>query len=437
MPATTGWRLFDRITFNPRFSDGSSDSSLGTICGMAKRSLATCALTLAFVSLMAPSWAAGDPKRSLQWGLTRVRADQAWSASKGAGVTIAIVDTGIDLTHPDLKGKIVSHYTCIDTCTTGGDDNNGHGSHVAGIAAASTSNGIGIAGVAPAAKLMAVKVLASDGSGNCGDIDLGVRWATDHGADVINLSLGPDLTLDLLCGLQNAAEYAWNKGIVVVVSAGNNGLINLYGSSSLIVVGATGPNDEPASYSNSGADIYAPGGNRGGAPCSPAICVYSTWKDGGYNAIQGTSMATPHVSGVAALLLARGYKNTQILPRLRSTADDIDGILRVNAARAAGSVAGTKTTKPRSSSGSSSSGSQRPGGATPRVVPGSSASPSLPNGVTPMPLSSASQRSTLGLQAAGAPLGSGRPSRTIFISVATGFAMLAGAGYVGRLLRSH
>jgi subtilisin family serine protease len=402
---------------------------------MARRSLATCALTLAFASLLAPSWAAGDPKRALQWGLTRVRADQAWSASKGAGVTIAILDSGIDLTHPDLKNKIVSHYTCIDSCTSGGDDNNGHGSHVAGIAAASTSNGIGVAGVAPAAKLMAVKIVGANGSGSCSDIDLGVRWATDHGADVINMSFGPDFTIDLLCGLQDAAEYAWNKGVVVIVAAGNDGLINFYGSSSLIVVGATGPNDEPASYSNAGADIYAPGGNRGRAPCNPAICVYSTWKDGGYASIQGTSMATPHISGIAALLLARGYKNTQILPRLRSTADDVDGILRVNAARAVGSVAGTKTSNPRPSSGSN--GAQRPG--TPRVVPGSTASgrATLPNGVNPMPLSTSSLRSTLGLQAAGAPFESGRPSRTIYISVATGFAMLAGAGLVGRLLRAH
>ncbi|MFY9588251.1 MAG: S8 family serine peptidase [Actinomycetota bacterium] len=402
---------------------------------MAKRSLATCALTLAFVSLMAPSWAAGDPKRSLQWGLTKVRADQAWSASKGSGVTIAILDSGIDLTHPDLKNKIVSHVTCIETCTAGGDDDNGHGSHVAGIAAASTSNGIGIAGVAPAAKLMSVKVVGANGSGSCADIDLGVRWATDHGADVINMSFGPDLTIDLLCGLQDAAEYAWSKGVVVVVAAGNNGLINLYGSDSLIVVGATGPNDEPASYSNSGADIYAPGGNRRSAPCSPDNCVYSTWKDGGYASIEGTSMATPHISGIAALLLARGYKNTQILPRLRSTADDVDGILRVNAARAVGSVAGTKTTKPRPSSGS---GSTRPSVTSPRGTTRTSPSGSpLPNGLSPMPVSTSSMRNPLALQAAAPMPPSGPPSRTVYISVATGFAMLAGAGIVGRLLRAH
>jgi serine protease len=404
-----------------------------------KRLLATGAiLILAFATMFAPAWAATDPYRSRQWGMSKIRADQAWSASKGSGVTIAIVDTGIDLTHPDLKSKIASHYTCIETCRVGGDDDNGHGSHVAGVAAAATSNGVGIAGVAPSARLMAVKALGADGSGLCSDIGLGVRWAADHGADVINLSLEPGLVgIDLFCGLQDAAEYAWGKGVVVVVAAGNSGLVNLYGSSALIVVGATGPNDEPATYSSSGADVYAPGGNRRSSPCSPQVCVFSTWKDGGYASIQGPSMATPHVSGVSALLLARGYSKSQILSRLRSTADDVNGILRVNAARAVGSVAGTKTTKPSSSSGSQG-GSARPGGTSPNSNPRSigGRSSALPSGLSPMPLSTSSGKATIGVQGA-APLPSSGPvSRAPFISVASGLAMLAGAGFVGRLLRA-
>lgn len=369
--------------------------------------------------------------------MSKIRADQAWNASKGAGVTIAIVDTGIDLTHPDLKNKIVSHYTCIGTCKTGGDDDNGHGSHVAGIAAAATGNGVGIAGVAPSAKLMAVKALASDGSGSCSDIALGIRWATDHGADVINLSLGPDLTLDLFCGVQDAAEYAWGKGVVVVVSAGNDGLINLYSSSALIIVGATRADDSPAPYSNSGADVYAPGGYPGSNGCTPQTCVFSTWKDGRYNSIDGTSMATPHVSGIAALLLARGYKPSQILSRLQSTADDVNGIRRVNAARAVGTAAavvGKKTTTPASGASSgarrgsaptpSHDGSPRSGTATPSV-----------NSMTPLPLTAPSGRAALVLQDLAAMPPAGPPARKAVISVAGGLALIVGAGYAGRLLR--
>ena len=176
--------------------------------------------------------------------------------------------------------------------------------------------------------------------------------------------------------------------------------------------------------------------NRAGAPCTAAKCIYSTWRDGGYASAQGTSMATPHISGVAALLVARGYRNTEILPRLRSTADDV-GVLRVNAARAVGTVSAKKTTTPGTSSGSGG-GSTRPA-TTPGVNPRTSASgtPGLPPGLSPMPLSTSSQKGTLGLQGLASPPASGPPSRVAYISVATGFAMLAGAGYVGRLLRTH
>jgi subtilisin family serine protease len=406
-----------------------------------KRLLATGAILIVVFATMVPAWAATDPYRSRQWGLTKIRADQAWSASKGAGVTIAILDTGIDLTHPDLKNKIVSHYACTDgVCSTGstkGDDDHGHGSHVGGIAAAATNNGAGIAGVAPSARLMAVKVLGSDGSGYCSDIELGIRWAADHGADVINLSLGPIIVgLGIFCigGLQDATEYAWGKGIVVVISAGNDGLFNLYSSGSLIVVGATAANDAPAPYSNSGADIYAPGGYRGSGECKPETCVFSAWKDGSYISIQGTSQAAPHVSGIAALLIARGYKNTQILPRLKSTADNVNGVQRVNAARAVGSVAGTNTTKPSSSP---SSGGRGGSARTPSqsLSPTSAAtrSPSV-NSLTPLPLPSSS--AVLGLRDGATVPPSRPPSRTVVISVAGGFALLAGAAYAGRLLRA-
>ena len=330
-------------------------------------------LTCAVVSLAlgAPADAATDPGRSQQWALTKIHADQAWTKTKGAGVTIAIVDTGIDLTHPDLKSKIVSHYDCTSgSCVTGagvGNDDNGHGSHVAGIAAAVTGNGIGIAGVAPSAKLMAVKVLDSSGSGSCANIVTGIKFASDHGARVINLSLGPETgLLDFLFGngcvneLQDAAAYAYGRGDVVVIAAGNQSIQAAYNTPALEVVGATGPNDEIASYSNTGANVYAPGGDASGQCQSSSNCILSTWMNGGYALDQGTSMATPHVSGLAALLLSEGYTNQQAIARINSTADVINGVPRIDAMRAVGATSGsggggaTPTPAPRATHHSSS-----------------------------------------------------------------------------------
>ncbi|MGZ4145360.1 MAG: S8 family serine peptidase, partial [Actinomycetota bacterium] len=317
---------------------------------MKHRFHALLAAAVAVLVLASPAFGANDPGRSKQWALTRIHADQAWSTATGAGVTIAIVDTGIDLGHPDLKSKIVGHYDCTSgSCVTGsgvGNDDNGHGSHVAGIAAASTNNGIGISGVAPAAKLMAVKVLDSSGQGSCGDIVVGIRFAADHGARVVNLSLGPETNLlTLLLGngcvssLQDAAQYAYDKGDVVVIAAGNDGAQSLYDSPALEVVGATGPNDEIPSYSNTGANVYAPGGDATGSQCTESDCIFSTWMNNQYAVDEGTSMATPHVSGLAALLLSEGYTNAQAVARINSTADAVNGIRRINVARAVGTRA--------------------------------------------------------------------------------------------------
>jgi subtilisin family serine protease len=331
------------------------------------------AVAAAFLVLTSPAFgASNDPGRAQQWALSRIHADQAWTKVKGAGITIAVVDTGIDLGHPDLKSKIVAHYDCTGgSCVGGasaGNDDNGHGSHVAGTAAAATGNGIGIAGVAPSAKLMAVKVLNSKGNGYCSDIVNGIRWASEHGARVINLSLGPKTQLlDFLFGnscvsdLQNAAEYAFGRGDVVVISAGNQKLQSVYTSPALEVVGATGPNDEVASYSNTGANIYAPGGNAAGgdsANCTVSTCILSTYKNNGYALDEGTSMAAPHISGLAALLLSEGYSNAQAVARINKTADMVNGIPRANAARAVGATrrtsGGTPTPTPRATHHSTS-----------------------------------------------------------------------------------
>ena len=362
---------------------------------MKRPVLTSLAAALLACALVSPAYASTDPGRSQQWGLTKIHADQAWTKTKGAGITIAIVDTGIDLTHPDLKAHIGSHYDCTSgSCVggaTAGDDDNGHGSHVAGIAAAVTNNGVGIAGVAPSAKLMAVKVLDSEGNGRCSDIVTGIRFASDHGARVINLSLGPGTQLlDLIFGnsclrdLQTAADYAHGRGDVVVIAAGNDSIKAAYSDSSLEVVGATGPNDEVASYSNTGADVYAPGGDAGGNCQNSSNCILSTWMNGGYAVDQGTSMAAPHVSGLAALLLSEGYSNTQAVARINSTADSVNGIDRINAMRAVGATtnSGGSTPTPTPTHRRSSS-TPAPTTSKPSVKPSSPAKTVAPPSASP------------------------------------------------------
>ena len=400
-----------------------------------KRTLGSVVCAFVLVTALAPAWAATDPHRSKQWGLTKIRADQAWAVSRGTGVTIAVVDTGIDLDHPDLKSKIVKPVACIDgTCAAGGNDDNGHGTHVAGIAAAVTGNGVGIAGVAPGAKLMPVKVLDAEGSGDCNDIEMGIRFAADNGARVINLSLGPELPGLLavllqggcISGLEAAATYAWNKGIFVVIAAGNNGLRSVYDSAALEVVGATGPDDQPASYSSSGADVYAPGGDA--SSCATTTCIFSSWTGGGYALNQGTSMATPHVSGIAALLFARGYSNAQIRQRLAATADTVGGILRVNASRAVGPAASTPPApKPSPKKPSSAPRDQAPASRPPTA----SATPTptvLPTKLTPSSTPSPVPSETRAVVAArpGNPGGtSTRPGVIVVAALAFGLVAFA------------
>lgn len=367
---------------------------------MTRRRLERALALLAGVAALVPSpaGAAADPLRPQQWALDRIEPEPAWKQSRGAGVTIAVVDTGIDLDHPDLASKIHADYTCIGgPCRSGGgDDDHGHGTHVAGIAAAATGNGKGIAGVAPDARLIAVKVLNSKGEGTCDDVAEGIAYATDKGARVINLSLGSEIDL-LLVGLplpscvdalEAAAEHAWDTGAVVAIAAGNTSLpASFYASQALEVVGATGPDDRVASYSSTGAtDVFAPGGDAVG-DCDAADCIASTYKDGQYAVLQGTSVATPHVSGVAALLLAQGKTNSQAVTRINSTGDTTpDGERRVDAAAAVGSGSSGGGSQGGGSGAGSIQGprTSTPGGGSPpgaSVTPGGtplgSASPSI------------------------------------------------------------
>jgi subtilisin family serine protease len=309
---------------------------------MRIRGLAQAVCALMAVALVATAaGASNDTDFGKQWGLAKIGAPDAWANSTGAGVRVGIVDTGIDLTHEDLAGRVVEHTSCVGSagdpakCTGSAQDDQGHGTHVGGIIAANRDNGIGIAGVAPDAELVVAKALNAAGSGTVTDINAAIKWVVDHGARVVNLSLGdPNFVITSLLGTDMAEgiEYAWSKGAVPVVASGNSNLLGLglgssnYGSLNALVVGATGPDDQVAEYSSPIGSakwgILAPGGAGDG---DPAHDIYSTFWEGGkpnsYKALAGTSMAAPHVAGAVALLLAEGLTPQQAIERLLGTAD--------------------------------------------------------------------------------------------------------------------
>ncbi|GGM41232.1 hypothetical protein GCM10012275_10310 [Longimycelium tulufanense] len=310
---------------------------------------------LAALLLITPAAAAStsDPLSDRQWGLDQIRAERAWETSTGAGVVIAVVDTGVDLTHPDLRTKLVAGATFVGCgkrpapCGDGdwkgvdgvGQPSDVHGTHVAGIAAARTNNRTGVAGVAPDAKVMPVKVL-EDGTGSFDDIAKGIRWSVDHGAEIINLSLGalPGVQALVLTGVlsdvQEAISYASDRGVAIVAAAGNEAA-PLCDTPSFdrgaLCVAATDRNELKAWYSNlafklDNKVVAAPGG-AGLRNCNDN--VWSTVPQGtgsdscgqaDYDAFAGTSMAAPHVAGVAALLYAQGRDLADVENALLTTA---------------------------------------------------------------------------------------------------------------------
>jgi thermitase len=268
-----------------------------------------------------------------QWGMTKVQAPQAWEIADGnSGIVIAILDSGIDLDHPDLKDKIIAsaNFTSSDNP----DDHLGHGSHVAGIAAASSNNDYGVAGLGYNCSLMSVKVLDDNGKGYASWVADGIRWAVDNGANVINMSVVMDSPSR---SLEKAVNYAWEHGAVVIAAAGNDGdSESAYPAyySDCIAVGATNSNDNLARFSNRGdwVDVAAPG-----------VRIYSTLDDGEYGYKSGTSAAAPHVAGLSALLFevvedenGNGRVNDEIRSIIESTCDRLDGVVygRVNALKA-------------------------------------------------------------------------------------------------------
>ena len=330
--------------------------------------VAACVVAL-LAALTGTASATNDTYFSRQWALSQISGPQAWTKSTGSGITIGIVDTGVDLGHPDLAGKITATADCVGhACVAGGgQDTHGHGTIVSGIAAATTGNGKGMAGVAPDARLVVAKVLNGDGEGRVEDINNGIRWAVDNGAGVVNLSLGdPSFLVSSVLGtpLRTGIEYAWSKGAVPVLASGNyaTGVGDLgtgnYGSVNTLVVGATDRSGNVPSYSspvgNAKWALVAPGGAGSGGADSNIISTFPVASGGsGYASASGTSMAAPHVSAAAALLLAQGLTPAAAVARILATADKsvacgrgCQGRLNVAAAVGADSVAPTTVASP-------------------------------------------------------------------------------------------
>lgn len=288
----------------------------------------------AVVGSAATALAANDPYRASQWGLERIAAPAAWGVERGEGQVIAIVDSGVDLGHPDLIDRFVRDaagnilgrdYIDDDTIP---QDRNGHGTMVAGIAAATADNGAGVAGVAPLAEILPIRVLDAQGRGSAADVDAAIRWAVDNGATVVNLSLESVAPLPgtiLSQAPEAAVNYAWERGVVVVAAAGNSGsgFTDYSDSSPVLLVGATDREDVAAAFSDSGRDD---------AVMAPGVEIISTWCDPTpagcdeehpYGQADGTSFAAPSVAGAIAILRASGRSAEESIDRLRASAVDL------------------------------------------------------------------------------------------------------------------
>lgn len=271
-----------------------------------------------------------DPLIGSQWGLTATRMPEAWTVSGGEGVTIAVVDTGVDLDHPDLVDQLVDGIDLVDGDGVP-DDPHGHGTHVAGIAAAATDNGIGGAGAAPDATIMPVRVLDADGTGDDATIAAGIDWAVDHGAGVVNLSLGESGFASRLSkgGPLNAAiRRAEAAGVVVVAAAGNDSdhKQSYRLGVPVLVVNASTPEGTAAAFTNTGdaRAVSAPGvGILSTAPVAPTT-LFPAGTDG-YESLDGTSMAAPLVAGLAALLVSVGMSPAQVRDTIAATATNPAG----------------------------------------------------------------------------------------------------------------
>lgn len=286
-------------------------------------------------------WKPNDPRYGEQWNFQMVKAEEAWDVTRGKGVVVAVIDTGV--AYGDTKKgrrardfggtRFVPGYDFCGRDDQPNDDN-GHGTHVAGTIAETTNNNEGVAGLAFDASIMPIKVLTAGGSGRSSDIAEAIRWAADHGANVINMSLGGPFPDKLM---RSACEYARKKGVAIVCAAGNSGREGVGYPAAFpdcIAVSSVGPNRELSFYSSWGKPvaIAAPGGDKMQDPDHGGILQNTVLRDENgvlqddYFAFQGTSMASPHVAAVAALIESQGVKDP----------DDVRAVLQKSAQKVKG-----------------------------------------------------------------------------------------------------
>ncbi|NOY25382.1 MAG: peptidase S8, partial [Oligoflexia bacterium] len=271
-----------------------------------------------------------DPYLGYQWNLTQIDAAGAWQYGQGSGVVVAVLDTGVKKGGPDGITNVLAGYDFYNN-DSDPTDGNGHGTFVSGTIGQNTDNGTGVAGIAPKASILPVKVLSDSGYGDINAISNGLIWAADQGADVANMSLGGSSQSQTL---EQACTYAYNKGMVLVAASGNEYSSRVgypAGYSTVIAVGASRYDQTRAPYSNtgSGLGLLAPGGDtsvdQNGDNYGDGI-LQETFDKGAwtYTFWEGTSMATPHVAAVAALIVAQGVTDPdQVKSILFDTARDV------------------------------------------------------------------------------------------------------------------
>lgn len=269
---------------------------------------------------------APQPDQTIPWGVDRIEADLAWATTTGTGVKVAILDTGIDLDHPDLAANIKGGVNTINPRKSA-DDDNGHGSHVGGTVAA-INNTIGVVGVGNTVNLYAVKVLDRNGSGFLSDVIEGLDWAITNGMQVVNMSFGTDSDVQ---SFHDAVVKVNQAGIVQVAAAGNDGgAVDFPGAyPEVICVAAVQKNADGslsvASFTSRGPEVDL---------SAPGVDILSAYKGGGYATLSGTSMAAPHVSGTVALVLTSSvgtydtnsngkWDPSEVQKKLQDTAEDI------------------------------------------------------------------------------------------------------------------
>jgi thermitase len=262
--------------------------------------------------LREPYFIPNDPMLGNQWGLISTRFRGAWSDANGGTAKVAIVDSGVNSKHPDI-GRIIAQRDFVEGDSVA-DDDNGHGTHVTGIAGALTDNGKGVAGGCFECELLIAKVMGPIGFTTDSRIVEGINWSVNQGAEVVNLSLGGSGDSSVL---RTAVNRAYSQGAVMVAAAGNEGTnVPQYPAaySKVIAVSATTTDGRLARFSNRGdwVDLAAPGTD-----------ILSTSKSGGYHRMSGTSMSAPLVSGLAGLLASRGMSGDSIRQRMLASAKDL------------------------------------------------------------------------------------------------------------------